>query len=307
MRVYLSEYIHPEAEQLLRMRAEIVDNFAEPEKIDAIIVRVLKVDKELMKKTKNLKVIGKHGVGCDTIDLLAAKENGIIVLNTPHANVNSVAELIVGLMLNISRNIVIADAGCHKGEYKQVAPKILTGIELSGKTLGLIGLGNIAKRTAEILRAGFGMKLVGYDPYISAETAKRLGIIKYEDIKDVIAHADVVNVSVPLTELTKNLLAGGVFKAFKPSAILINAARGGIVNEADLYTALKNKTIRAAACDAFVQEPPTVDNKLLTLANFCATPHIGALTEEALYRMGMEVVEEILSVINGNEPKHRVV
>lgn len=308
MTVYLSEYIYPEARKLLEKNARIVENFDNPDEIDAIILRVFPVDAAVMDKCKNLKVIGKHGVGCNTIDLDEAKKRGITVLNTPRANTNSVAELIVGEMLDIARNITTADNKSRRGEFKTVAPKEMTGIELTGKTLGLVGTGNIARRAAEILQGGFGMKVVAYDPYVSSEIMETMGYTKYEDVGDMIAAADIINVSVPLTPSTKDLIAGQVFDRFRPNSILVNAARGGIVNESDLYEALKSGKLRAAACDAFVNEPPTEENtNLYELPNFVGTPHIGAATEEALERMGMEVVQEVISVLNGAEPKNRVV
>lgn len=308
MTVYLSEYIYPPARALLEEHVSLVDSFDAPETIDAIVLRNINVSAELMDKCKNLKVIGKHGVGCNTIDLNAAKERGVIVLNTPRANTNSVAELIVGEILDIARNITAAHNKSCAAEFRTIAPKEMTGIELSGKTLGLVGTGNIARRAAEILVGGFGMKVVAYDPYVSAEAMEKMGYQKYEDVGDMIAQADIVNISVPLTPGTKNLISGDVFDRFKPGAILVNAARGGIVNETDLYNALKTQKLRAAACDAFVSEPPTAQNtNLYELPNFVGTPHIGATTEEALERMGMEVVQEILNVLNGAEPKNRVV
>lgn len=308
MTVYLSEYIYPEAQKLLEKNAKVVTNFDHPEEIDAIILRVLPVGEDVMDKCKNLKVIGKHGVGCNTIDLDAAKRRGITILNTPRANTNSVAELIVGEILDIARNITTAHNKSRSGEFKTVAPEQMTGMELTGKTLGLIGTGNIARRAAEILVGGFGMKVVAYDPYVSAEAMERMGYRKYENVGDMISEADIVNVSVPLTPDTWDLISGSIFERFKPSAILVNAARGGIVNEADLYEALKGGKLRAAACDAFVVEPPSDANtNLYELPNFVGTPHIGAATEEALERMGMEVVQEVLKVLNGAEPKNRVV
>ena len=308
MTVYLSEYIYPSARALLEEHVKIVENFDAPEEVDAIVLRNIDVGADLMDRCKNLKVIGKHGVGCNTIDLEAAKARGITVLNTPRANTNSVAELIVGEILDIARNITAAHVKSCAGEFTTIAPKQMTGMELTGKTLGLIGTGNIARRAAEILVGGFGMKVVAYDPYVSAEAMEKMGYTKFEDVGDMIANADVVNVSVPLTPATRNLVAGEVFDRFRPGAILVNAARGGIVNEADLYEALKSGKLRAAACDAFVAEPPCAGNTYLyELPNFVGTPHIGATTEEALERMGMEVVQEVLNVLGGAQPKNRVV
>lgn len=307
MLVYLSEYILPEAANRLKERAEIVDNWDRVEELDAIIIRAAEVTREVIAKAKNLKVIGKHGVGCNSIDLEAAREFGVPVINTPTANTNSVAELIVGLMLTVGRNINFCDAKTRQDGFSRIAPPEMCGVELTGKTVGLVGMGNIARRAGEILRNGFHMRLAGYDPYCTVEQAEKYGIKKYDDLNDMLEVSDFVNVSVPLTPSTVNLIAAENFEHFKRDAVLINAARGGIVNEDDLYIALKNRRIRAAACDAFVQEPPNGENKLMTLDNFCGTPHIGADTNEALERMGMEVVEEVLNVLDGKEAQHRVV
>lgn len=308
MAVYLSEYIYPKARKELEEHYTVIDNMDHPEEIEAIILRTFEVSAEVMDRCPNLKVIGKHGVGCNTIDLDAAKQRGITVLNTPTANSNSVAELIVGLTLDIARNITAASEKTQNGEFKAVAPAAMTGMELSGKTLGLIGTGNIARRAAAILKGGFGVNVIGYDPFVSAEVMESWGYKKYETVPELIANADIINVSVPLTPATKDLIAGDTFDSFRKGAILINAARGGIVNEDDLYEALKAGKLRAAACDAFVQEPPTKNTtKLFELDNFIGTPHIGACAEEALQRMGEEVVSEVIRVLEGGEPSHRVV
>ena len=305
--VFLGEYIHPDARKYLEENANVVSTMDDSEKIDAIVLRTFKVDKEVMDKCPNLKVIGKHGVGVNTIDLEEAKKRGIVVLNTPRANSNSVAELIVGLMLNIARNITAAHEKTQTGAFKKIAPAEMTGMELTGKTLGLIGTGNIARRVGEICEKGFGMKVIGYDPFVSRENMEKMGYEKYDTVPELIRNADVINVSVPLTKDTENLISGDVFDCFRPGAILVNAARGGIVNEDDLYEALKAHKLRAAACDAFVQEPPTKENtKLYELDNFIGTPHIGACAEEALWRMGDEVTHEVINVLNGAEAKHRV-
>ncbi|MHC1760935.1 MAG: NAD(P)-dependent oxidoreductase [Negativicutes bacterium] len=303
--VYLSEQIDPEAVELLKEENyTLVSDFEQIEKIDAIILRNITITREMMQKAINLKMIGKHGVGCNTIDLVAAKELGKMVFYTPTTNIHSVAEMIVGLILNLYRHITEANAGVRANEYKTIAPKNLIGNEIAGKTVALIGIGNVNKKVASILKNGFGVKLKGYDPYVQSELVEQLGILKCTTLEETIADADIITVSVPLVAGTKNLISGKVFDRFKPSAILVNTARGGIVNEDDLFTALVGKKLKAAACDVFNQEPPTTENKLLTLSNFCATPHIGGSTEEALYRTGMEVVQETISVLNGNSPKH---
>lgn len=308
MQVFVNEHIHPDARAILEEKFELVDNFNEPEKIVAIIVRAFDCTAEVMDRCPNLKVIAKHGVGYNTIDTAAAKERGIIVFNTPRANTNSVAELIVGLTLDICRNITLAHEKTQEHAFPKIAPAAMTGMEISGKVLGLIGTGNIARQTAEILGNGFGMKVVGYDPFVDRETMAKMGYEKYDTVEELVKVSDVVNLSVPLTPATENLIAGDMFDNFKPGAVLVNASRGGIVNEADLYEALKAGKLRAAACDAFVTEPPTKEStNLYELDNFIGTPHIGACAEEALWRMGTEVANEIINiVINGAEPAHRV-
>lgn len=302
--VFLSEYIHPDAVALLKESCMVVTDFDQIEKIDAIILRNITITREMMLRATILKVIGKHGVGCNTIDLVAAKELGKTVLFTPTTNINSVAEMIVGLIIDLYRHISVANQGVRNNEYKTIAPQSLIGNEITGKTVALVGFGNVNKKVAAILKNGFGVELVTYDPYVSSEVTNQLGIKKGASLEDAIKDADIVTVSVPFVESTKNLIAGKIFDCFKPSAILINTARGGIVNEDDLYAALVAKKLKAAACDVFLHEPPTTENKLLALRNFCATPHIGGSTEESLYRTGVEVVQETISVLNGNLPKH---
>ncbi len=306
MKVYLREYIYPPAREKLAERAEIVDTLEPAEEIDAVIIRTDEVPRSFVERAKNLKVIGKHGVGCNTIDLEAAKEAGVPVINTPTANMNAVAELIVGLMLDTARNISYADRVTRGEGFSRIAPPEIEGLELTGKTVGLVGMGNIARRVGEILKGGFGVKLVGYDTYIPREQAEAWGIEQYDDLKEMLAVADLVNISVPLTPETKGMIAAEELKCMKPTAILINAARGGIVDEDALFDALEAKTIRAAACDAFVEEPPNGQNKLMGLDNFVATPHIGADSSESLERMGEQVVDQVLDVLDGHKPARTV-
>ena len=307
MKVFLKETIHEEALKLLEENAEVTDDEAQLYDIDAVIVRAMKVDRNFIEKAPKLKVIAKHGVGYNNIDLESARERGIKVLYTPKTNINSVAELVIGLAFTLYRHINMADSKCRKNAYKKIAPNELCGLELTGKTLGLIGTGNIARLVAEKMHAAFDMQVLGYDPYISSEMAKNLGIKKIDTVMELIQRSDVVSISVPLTAETKDMISGEVFDSFKPNAILINTARGGIVNEGDLYAALNNGKLFGAAMDSFETEPPTSDNPLLALDNFCATPHIGGTTEEALYRTGMQTVRDTLSVLNGGKAENPVI
>lgn len=262
-------------------------------KAEAVIVRIHKMDKDEIDKFANLKIIAKHGAGTDNIDKEYAKHKGIIVTNTPTANSNSVAELIVALALSASRKLVQSHFEVTKG-VKTVSPENLTGFELIGKKLGLIGFGNIGSIVASILKNGFNMKVKVYDPFLSKEKIASLGYEKVETIDDILIDSDLVNISIPLTKDTENLISKRELNLMKEKAILINASRGKIINEDDLYLALKEKKIFGAALDAFSQEPVSKDIKLLECENFIASPHNGANTTDALNRMGRQAVDEIL-------------
>ena len=173
MVVYLSEYIYPKAAELLRQQATVVDTFDNIEEIDAIIVRGASVTAEMMDRAKKLKVIAKHGIGCNSIDVEAAKQRGIQVIYTPTANADSVAELTVALFLLLQRRLYEANEGCRAGRFTSIAPRDFLGTEILGKTFGQIGMGNIAQRIAHIMNKGFGVKVLGYDPFINAEEAAR--------------------------------------------------------------------------------------------------------------------------------------
>ena len=306
MVVYLSEFIYPEAVKKLRENATVVDNFDHIEEIDAIILRNIPVTAEMMDRAKKLKVIAKHGIGCNTIDVEAAKARGIQVIYTPTANADSVAEMTVGLFLMMERRILEANVKCRKSEFKTIAPRDFLGTEILGKTFGQIGMGNIAQRIAHIMSAGFGVKVLGYDPFIPAEEAVKRGFEKVETLEELLERSDMVNINVPLVKSTTNMISGDLFNHFKPGAVFVNAARGAVINEDDLYNALVSGKLKAAACDTFIQEPPTAENKLLSLSNFSATPHLGGNTEEALQKAGTEVVEETLRVLAGGTPIHPV-
>lgn len=310
MRVHVTELIHENALKTLREHAEVV-TWEDPavrdlSGADAVIVRADVVDRAMMEAAPGLKVIGKHGVGVDAIDVAAAHELGKTVVFTPHANMEGVAELAVTLMLTVSRNVPRAHSQLKAGAYAKVAPKELTGVELLGKTLGLVGLGRIGQRVGEICGKGFGMTLVGYDPFLPDAKFAELGIKKAATVEELLPQADVISISVPLTPETTDLINAERLALCKKTAILINTARGGIVAENALFEALQSGVIRAAASDVFANEPIRPENPLMTLPNFVATPHIGASTEESLIRMGETVVEDVLRVLRGEEPHYPV-
>ena len=304
MKVFLCENIHSDALRLLQSRAEIIGDWGRIGEVDAIINRNLRLDRELLAKAQNLKVVAIHGTGSDGVDLEYCKEKGITAFNVPYQNSDSVAELIVALSLVMLRKLHLADRLVCGGAEITTAPAVLMGGELAGKTLGLVGVGDIARRAARIMKDGFGVKVIGYSPSLTAQKAGALGIGFCPTMREVLARADIVNVGVHLTKDTVNLIGAKELAAMKPTAILINTARGGVVDADALYQALTTGKIAGAACDVFTQEPPTKENPLVGLENFVATPHIGANTDEALRRVGVTMVEQIFAVMDGQEPDY---
>lgn len=306
MIVFVSNYIHPSCMARLKEFATVVDNLDEIEKVDAMLIRGFDVTEDVIAKAKNCKLIARHGVGYNNIDLAAARKYGVAVTNTPAANSDSVAELAVALILDTERNILQADKGCRAGTVKKNSPVEYKGHEVHGKTLGQIAIGNIGSRVGKIMKNAFGMNVIAYDPYVTDEKFAEYGFTRTNSLEELIRKSDVVNISACLNDETRDLISGDMLNWFKKDAVLVNAARGGIVNEMDLYNALKDGKIRAAACDAFEQEPPDPKHPLYTLPNFIGTPHIGADTEEALIHMGDMAVDEILRLKNGEPQLNRV-
>ena len=261
--------------------------------VDAIIVGVDIIDKELMDKCPNLKVVCKFGVGTDNIDVDYAKEKGIFVGRTVGSNSKAVAEHVVALMFADAKNLY--NTAKEVKEHKWNKP---TGQEVSGKTIGIIGFGMIGKHIANFA-SGLGMKVYAYDAFeITDETAKEFNV-KKKSFEEIISESDYVSLHVPLLESTKNMLSTEEFKKMKNDACLINAARGGIVDEEALYEALINKEIRSAYFDVYSTEPPREDDKLLALDNFVLTPHTAARTIESEKRTCEMSTEIILQNLLG--------
>lgn len=307
LKIFLCEPIHPRALALLKTRAEVFSDPACLGRADAAISRNLRMDAAFLEQCPALKVIGIHGTGTDRVDLAAAAQRGVRVVYAPGENAQSVAELIVGLTLALARRVYLADRMLQTGEALAIADARLTGMELHGKTLGLVGVGSIARRAAEMFRRAFGMSIVGYSPSLTEERAACLGIAHCTCVREVFARADVVSIGVPLTPQTRGLVGTAELAAAKPGALLVNTARGGVVDEDALYRALTQGPLGAAACDVLAHEPPAPGLPLLRLPNFLATPHLGAATDEALLRVGMCVVEQIFTVLDGKTPAHECV
>lgn len=268
---------------------------------DAIIVRSgTKITKEVIEAGKNLKVIGRAGVGVDNVDLQAATERGILVINTPDANTITTAEHTIAMMLSAARNIPQASEALKRGEWDR---KKYTGVELYEKTLGIIGLGRIGSEVAKRAMA-FGMKVIAYDPYVSEERARELGV-ELTSLEDLLRRSDFITIHVPRTKETEKLIDEGALKKVKKGVIIVNCARGGIIDEDALYRAIKRGDVRAAALDVFEKEPPG-KIPLLTLENVVATPHLGASTREAQKRAALEIAREVRAALKGEFVRNAV-
>lgn len=265
---------------------------------DAVLLRTDVLDEETIRSAKNLKIIARHGVGFDNIDIEAATAHGVYVTYTPSANINSVAEHVTGLLLAVSRQIVKVDKAVRQGNFG--VRDNSTGTELKGKTLGIIGLGNIGKLVARKCALGFDMNVIAYDPY--AKPPEEEYISKVEEIDDLLQQADFISLHLPYNKALHHFINEEKLNLMKPGAFLINAARGGLVDETALYKTLAEKRIVGAALDVFEQEPVSADHPLLELDNLVVTPHIAALTQEALITMSLDCAKEIVRVKNNEEP-----
>lgn len=273
------------AEELL----EIIPNY------DAIIVRsASKITREVIARADKLKIIGRAGVGVDNIDIPAATEKGIIVINSPGGNTTAATEHTMAMMLAQARNIPIANETVQKGEWNR---KQYVGVELKGKTLGVIGMGRIGSGVAKRAQA-FEMDVIGYDPYITAERAEVLGV-RMGTLDDVITQSDFITVHMPLTKETRNMITMKEMKKMKPTARLINCARGGLYNEADLAQAVKEGIIAGAAIDVYTSEPIAEDNPLRGVPGIILTPHLGASTVEAQIGVSLDVAKGIIAALHG--------
>ena len=271
---------------------------------DAIITRSEKIDKAVFDKAVNLKVVAKHGIGVDTIDLESAREKGVRVVNAPEANSNSVVEHTLLLMLAIAKDLIWGDRELRFGNYP--SREKLKAVEVRDKVLGLVGLGRIGRQVGLIAATGFGMKVAAYDPYVKKENIP--SYITYEETLDaLLENADFVSLHLPYTPSNKHLFGAEEFAKMKRSAYFINAARGPIVDETALIHALRNNIIAGAGLDVFEEEPPTRENPVFKLENVVVTPHCAALTAEAKRNMSLHAARGVVSVLYGEEPEWAVV
>ena len=267
--------------------------------VDGAIIGAMPMTARVFEGAPKLKVVSTHGVGFDHVDLEAAARHGVIVANCPGANDQAVADLAIGLMVCLARQVVPANRDLRNGEWKNYQ-----GNELWQKTLGLIGLGRIGRAVAR-RAGGFDMNVLAYDPFVDARQAEAAGT-RPASFDEVISSADYLSLHLVLNDQTRNIIGKKELERMKPSAFLINTARGGLVDEDALYTALEAGKLAGAALDVFSEEPP-LEQGLLYLPNVVATPHIGAHSKEAIERVGVLAAQNVVQALQTGEPVFRVV
>jgi len=271
---------------------------------DALITRgAIKVTREIMAASPRIKAVGVHGIGCDHIDLAAAKELGKVVVNTPDALTVTVSELTIGLMLSMTRRITAADKATRSSGWTRKYGDLI-GVELMGKTVGVVGMGRIGAAVAKRLKP-FDVKLLYWNrtryPALEAEIG-----MEWAELPDLLKSSDIVSLHVPGTPETKRLIGADQLRSMRRGAMLVNMARGAVVDEHALIEALKSGHLSGAALDVFEQEPIKPDNPLLAMDNVTITPHLGACALEAMQRMATQVAEGVLDILEGKKPKYRV-
>lgn len=310
-KVLLTEAIRPIGIELLKNAADVEFHIAEDRSeryiqtiipdYDAVITRTTVIGKEIIDAGSKLQAIGRHGAGLDLIDLEAAGKRGISVLYTPAANARSVAEFVVAMMLALSRRLIPGDQAQRiEGNFSM--RNSLMGNDVENKVLGIVGLGRIGRYIAKMAGQGLDMKVYAFDPYVPAESMKEVGAVKVEEITDILKVADFLSFNCALTDDVRGLMNLERLKMMKPTAYIINCARGPIIVEEDLAQALREGIIAGAALDVYHQEPPSKDNPLFKAPNLIATPHLATMSEESMDRMSETLVVDVLHVLAGEKP-----
>lgn len=273
------------------------------EDVTGVIVRYNVFNREIMEKAPNLKVIARHGIGVELIDLEAASERGIMVVNTPDAATVSVAEHVIMMMLVLSKKMLFADRELKKGNYA-VKDKYVPD-DLEGKTLGLIGFGKIGREVAK-RAAGLCMDVIAYDPYTSQEAFDSMGVEKVNSMDVLLERSDFVSLHTPLTPQTNHMMGEAQLKLMKKSAFLINCSRGQVVDEVALIDSLQKNIIAGAGLDVFEKEPPEANNPLFSMDNVIVTPHSSSLTASGTVKMAVGAAQQLLKVLRGEAPDYLV-
>lgn len=312
LRVFLVEPIHPDAVAYLQDHARVTvgDSFepdyliARLKEADAVILRTRgRLSREVLAEARHLRVIGKHGIGLDNVDVDAARELGIPVVYTPTDNVQSVAEHAVAMMLALSRRFAAADRAVRSGDWQireRERPR-----DLAGKTLGLVGAGRIGTQIGMVCRHGFAMNIIYFDA-VANTTLEESCCARRVPLDELCRTADFVSVHLPLTEGTRGIIGRDAIALMKPSAYVINVARGGVIDEAALADALREQRIAGAGIDVFSVEPVPPDHPFLSLPNALLTPHTAGLSEESGLRMAMTVSQDVVRVLKGEPPRFPV-
>ena len=270
-------------------------------KYDALIIGAHEFPDHIMSKCKKLKIICKHGAGLDNINLKSAKKLGIAVCNVPGTNSDAVADLAIGLALAVTRNIVLANNKVRSGKWEPII-----GVDLCFKTLGLLGFGSISQKVARRAK-GFNMKVIAYDPYINELPEEFNDFVVLSDFDKVIECSDILSLHLPLTGETNNMISAKELKKMKKGSFIINTARGGIINEIELYNAIVSGHISGAALDVSDKEPMEDDNPLRELENVIITPHIGMYSKEAIGAVSIICSQNVVALFNNEDLKFRVV
>ncbi len=321
-RVLVVEHIHPAGEELLAQKLQLV--FPQPQnaagilasigECRALVVRNSKITRPILEAAPHLAAIGRHGVGYDTIDVAAATALQIPVVYTPAANTESVAEITVGFILALGRKIITAHTAMQSEALLSdnvtlsvmAQRRGLVNSDVWGKTLGVVGVGRIGSSVSKKMIGAFSFRVLGYDPYVDAQTLAGYGVEKVERLEDMLPQCDYVTLHCPGGAETRHMIDARALALMKPTASLINTARGTIVDETALVEVLRSKQIAGAAMDVYDPEPPHPGNPLLHMENVIVTPHYCAMTEESLYNMGTMVAQGVLDVLEGKRPEYLV-
>jgi D-3-phosphoglycerate dehydrogenase len=305
MKIYILDAFHPAGPEYAARHCEVV-RWDDPkvkrwaEEADGVMVRMTPIRAADLARAKKVKVICKQGVGFDTIDIQAAAKHGIPVLRTPGVNSEAVAEMAMALALSATRRVTECDRLLRAGA-KIERPDIL-GIEMWQKTVGVIGLGNIGSRVARKWHAAFEANVIFYDPYVDGKSPYQ----KISGLDELLKKADLVSIHVPLTDETRRMIGAPQLALMKNTAVLVNTSRGGIIDEAALYEALKGGRLFAAGLDVWEVEPPPRDAPLLSLPNVVGTPHAAGGTFDTQERSSLQVAMQVVEVLQGKPPQNRV-
>ena len=310
MKIYILDAFHEAGIALARQHAEVVCwpdpaimNW--PEEADGVMVRMTPITADQIARAKHVKVVCKQGVGVDTIALAAAKLHGIPVCRTPGVNSEAVAEMGFALALSVTRRVTRFDRMLRAGA-EIVRPRNL-GIEMYGKTVGIVGMGNVGTRTARKWIGAFDAKVVAFDPHAQADTWNDIPHSRVGSLHEMLPQVDLLTRHLPLTRESRYLIGCKELSMMKPDAVLINVSRGGIVDEKALFESLSKGHLFGSGLDVFEVEPPPADHPLLSLPNVVATPHAAGGTHDTQERSSLQVAQQVLDVLAGKTPANRVV